>query len=1166
MITKKFSLFGLPLLLLALLFTSNSYADTPMEIFNGKSAVTFSCDTLYAGEAGTPTANARVFKIDLSSANGTSVGAIPLYRATSMQGLLGEPMSTVALGPWGGSGGALTMYHWYWGNPFSVTYVKNGDTSNVKLLSPSAPYPGTGGYNYWSGGEVFQKTGEIYFSGGEDSTFSNNFRMMKFNPVTGTYVNSGRINPQTSSDNIVDNLYIASDMAIDADGNAYLLVGTNDTDRWLVRILVSDTTGAWTYNLVSKIVGIGASTDIWGMAFLNGDLYATSGAYNRDLYKINVISGQASFLGRLSTTSGNTGTNANVDIYYIDDLAACQTAPVIKGSVYNDVNGDGSISSDDKVAGQTVELWKVETGTPTFKASQTTSGGGDYSFIVDSTSATYYIRLVQPKINTINAVQTWATASNSSLNPVTAYCYNPANATTEGHTADGACRGANYTEASAKSGSPDSWNVYSKITMNSDSKVAEASFALTTVGNFGDAPATYNDSTSPAKHLSPGSDGATPTDSINWLRLGDLVSYQSGPKPDNNANSITSHDGVQVLLKNASDYISLQNAPLAAGNTYKFKVKTTGPASSKGFLNAWVDWSTSQKSNSFVGATALASDQAGVQDGYVTFDYTVPSGSARGLDATFARFRLSTTKGLGPNNNNLPTPSSTVPWIVDGEVEDYRLYIIYGDVKLSAVTKGGVGQFDYSISNTISTSPSSNTDSIVTSVEGTKVSSSALHAFTALNQSIVITQTLPSEDWETVSAECLVDGKTNILTTLSGNVLTIPASSVIEGADISCTFTNGLTPKIELAKTVAGTRLKTADQFTVQLKDGSTVSASATTTGTATTATTGSTKVKGDGTVYTLDEIMATGSSNPLARYDASMTCSNTYTTSSTTLPSGSGKSFSVTPGYGDNITCTLTNTRIDASASSSTIVADPISIIADGVAESTITVQLKDSNNNDITSGGDKVEILFTDTANKVGVIGGVAANNSAVAQDNGDGTYTIKVTSTKLGSDKFTFKVNDVAAPTTKTAEVTYTSGTVFDQTKSTIVADPTTIDADGVATSTVSVTMYYASNTDQLLTGYTGLELARKDGTAILGTVTYIGETDGVYSFSVKSATRGSDEFVFKTSSTTSTKSATVTYAAGSVFDQTKSTIVADPTSIDADGVATSTVSVTMYYASD
>ena len=64
------------------------------------------------------------------------------------------------------------------------------------------------------------------------------------------------------------------------------------------------------------------------------------------------------------------------------------------------------------------------------------------------------------------------------------------------------------------------------------------------------------------------------------------------------------------------------------------------------------------------------------------------------------------------------------------------------------------------------------------------------------------------------------------------------------------------------------------------------------------------------------------------------------------------------------------------------TITADPVSIIADGVSTSQITVQAVDADGNNINSGGASVTLSATD-----GTLGAVT--------DNGDGTYTATLTS---------------------------------------------------------------------------------------------------------------------------------------------------------------------------
>ncbi|RZU35410.1 hypothetical protein EV700_3363, partial [Fluviicoccus keumensis] len=129
--------------------------------------------------------------------------------------------------------------------------------------------------------------------------------------------------------------------------------------------------------------------------------------------------------------------------------------------------------------------------------------------------------------------------------------------------------------------------------------------------------------------------------------------------------------------------------------------------------------------------------------------------------------------------------------------------------------------------------------------------------------------------------------------------------------DIDCTITNITQPRISLTKVLGSSRLASTDQFTLQLKNGATVVASTTTTGTGNTVTTGtiaSTQVS-SGVSYTLTEL-ASGTT-VLSSYNSRLSCTNSYGASVTTLPSGAGTSFTVTPQLGDVIACTLTNDRL---------------------------------------------------------------------------------------------------------------------------------------------------------------------------------------------------------------------------------------------------------------
>jgi hypothetical protein len=106
----------------------------------------------------------------------------------------------------------------------------------------------------------------------------------------------------------------------------------------------------------------------------------------------------------------------------------------------------------------------------------------------------------------------------------------------------------------------------------------------------------------------------------------------------------------------------------------------------------------------------------------------------------------------------------------------------------------------------------------------------------------------------------------------------------------------------------------------------------------------------------------------------------------------------------------TVTFIAIDPDPNTSTITAAPTSIVSDGSSTSTITVQLKDADGYNITTGGDTVALFTT------------AGTLSAVT-DSGDGTYTAALTSsTAVETATITGTLNSV--PMSDDATVTFTS----------------------------------------------------------------------------------------------------------------------------------------------
>lgn len=120
-------------------------------------------------------------------------------------------------------------------------------------------------------------------------------------------------------------------------------------------------------------------------------------------------------------------------------------------------------------------------------------------------------------------------------------------------------------------------------------------------------------------------------------------------------------------------------------------------------------------------------------------------------------------------------------------------------------------------------------------------------------------------------------------------------------------------PKLTTRKVLTGNRVETNDQFTIATTTGTTPVSSFTTTGTGSSLTTNSITATGLSTTatYTIAETIAnTDGKGNLANYNTNYACTNANSSSTTTMPSGSTTSFNLpTLTYGDDITCTITNT-----------------------------------------------------------------------------------------------------------------------------------------------------------------------------------------------------------------------------------------------------------------
>ncbi|WP_026879433.1 beta strand repeat-containing protein, partial [Ignatzschineria larvae] len=260
-----------------------------------------------------------------------------------------------------------------------------------------------------------------------------------------------------------------------------------------------------------------------------------------------------------------------------------------------------------------------------------------------------------------------------------------------------------------------------------------------------------------------------------------------------------------------------------------------------------------------------------------------------------------------------------------------------------------------------------------------------------------------------------------------------------------------------------------------------------------------------------------------------------------------------------DKPTATITYTTGNVDLNQSSFVAAPATIVvSEGDNQSTLTITLKDVNGNVIpASDAYAVTVGTVDAA--------IADKISAVSIDESTGTYKVTVSSTKVGTDTFYYAVDGSASPNLVT--VTYTAGAI-DLTQSTITAVPSEIainKAEAIAEQEASIVTVELK--DQFGNTVTGRAEVALEGLTH-GTIRSqrFNTVTGLYTFDVisKDYTEGTDTVTFTVNGEAATgKEATITYKdfAKGVVNLAKSTIVADPEVITADGTTTSTLTVTL-----
>ncbi|MDR3107586.1 MAG: hypothetical protein LBU05_05255, partial [Bifidobacteriaceae bacterium] len=549
----------------------------------------------------------------------------------------------------------------------------------------------------------------------------------------------------------------SSDMAIDANGNFYLMATRDNAVHALVRVEVPQQNGKpipgaeWTYSIVKAYTqDLGDIGNIYGLSFLNGALYTQQNLTTNRIRRWDPLSGVVEVLG----TSSGLG-NAR-------DMAAAQMSPAISGTIYNDANGNGQIEPDEVgVPNVVVEIWQGNAASGstvwTKRGEVSTDVAGEYAALLNSASSEFLVRVKRPTIKGVNASQTYANAgdfyesadSGGAHNTLTPYCVVNGNSYTL--SPGGVCRSARVdgidsgeisvgtsVEAVGAGGL-----IVSKVNMNTDLAVVEADFGITTSASWGDAPDKYKTSNAAAgPYADPYNLGQS------YLYLGSAAGVYADGSPSAAADAHSTDDGLEIAAivdgqTNATrDWEPAQRVLMVQGKSYAFRAKASGnpDAVKASVVKAWITAFTASGPAATMGSSLLGDNttcSATPDDsGYVYCQYT-PSGAlpSTAVSELFARVRVSsdpnvTVDSRGPSSNSLP-------WITKGEVEDYMLGVAGSVVRIKARTVGSVAaNVGLSLSNVSTASPSRNTSNVLTN-SGDGFISASSHA--------VANRTLPVE-------------------------------------------------------------------------------------------------------------------------------------------------------------------------------------------------------------------------------------------------------------------------------------------------------------------------------------------------------------------------------------------------------------------------------------
>lgn len=202
-----------------------------------------------------------------------------------------------------------------------------------------------------------------------------------------------------------------------------------------------------------------------------------------------------------------------------------------------------------------------------------------------------------------------------------------------------------------------------------------------------------------------------------------------------------------------------------------------------------VDGNIVASTNEWVAGGVSVTTNSPLSAGYHRISYRIVNRNTynpSGLDAE------NSAGGYGPIGLSLSGSCSTANYdAVTSTGIPVSINIIDGaKIKIAKTSINGFGTFNFSsLTNLVNSTTDTTTDSVATVTAGTTATSTTQLWAKVLNTAISITEDTVA-GYQLTGVSCTDDNSAGTFGSLAGNILTIPANRITEGANITCTFTN----------------------------------------------------------------------------------------------------------------------------------------------------------------------------------------------------------------------------------------------------------------------------------------------------------------------------------------------------------------------------------------